>query len=126
MGLLDDLLGGRKKELSPLLDLLKDTAQKVVSAAEAAEKAEAAQQPKPQAAPAVRSEPVAGPSGFSWGPNMPEEENQFNSGLGYQQYFDRIFRAEFPDCRIDCQSLRGAKAARRLRGGGRALSALLL
>lgn len=38
-----------------------------------------------------------GPSGFSWGPVMPAEENQYNFNGTYQQYFDSIFLREFSD-----------------------------
>ena len=37
-----------------------------------------------------------GPSGFSWGPVMSEEENQYNYGGTYLEYFDHIFADDFP------------------------------
>ncbi len=40
--------------------------------------------------------PASGPSGFSWGPTMPDEENQFNFNGTYRQYFEMIFREDFP------------------------------
>ncbi len=40
--------------------------------------------------------PAAAPSGFSWGETMPAEENQFNYPGTYVEYFDGIFRTEFP------------------------------
>lgn len=52
--------------------------------------------PLQQAAQSAPQE-AAGPSGFSWGPVMPEEENQFNFGGSYEEYFEGIFRSEFAD-----------------------------
>ena len=48
-------------------------------------------------------EPIPAPeaSGFSWGPTMPDEENQFNFNGTYVQYFEKVFREEFP--RYDVQ-----------------------
>ena len=36
-----------------------------------------------------------GASGFSWGPVMPSEENQYNYNGTFSQYFDSIFLREF-------------------------------
>ncbi len=47
----------------------------------------------PQAAPAQEA---TGPSGDSWGPVMPAEENQYNFNGTYVQYFEGIFNSEFP------------------------------
>ena len=38
-----------------------------------------------------------GPSGFSWGPKMPAEENQYNYGGSYIDYFREIFKS-FAKC----------------------------
>ncbi|MDO4842614.1 MAG: hypothetical protein Q3982_08080, partial [Phoenicibacter congonensis] len=43
----------------------------------------------------------AEPSGFSWGPQMPAEENQYNFGGSYVQYFEHVYRAEFPEYRVE-------------------------
>lgn len=43
-----------------------------------------------------------GPSGFSWGPDMPEEENQYSYDGNYIDYFMNIYRSEFPEYRISC------------------------
>lgn len=56
-------------------------------------------------------EPVASPSGLSWGEVMPAEENQFNSGLPYYQYFDKILREGFPGYQISGESVRGGNSA---------------
>ena len=45
--------------------------------------------------------PASDASGFSWGPTMPDEENQFNFNGTYVQYFEKVFREEFP--RYDVQ-----------------------
>ena len=42
-----------------------------------------------------------GPSGFSWGPVMPDEENQYNYNGTYKEYFDDVFRSEFPGYMIE-------------------------
>ncbi len=43
-----------------------------------------------------RPEPKPAPSGFSWGEEMPAEENQYSFNGTYLEYFDTIFREEFP------------------------------
>ncbi len=107
MGLFSKILGG---DAAGALDALKDAAQKV--AGEAADKLKEAQtalqndlQNKPQAAaapaaapaPAAAEEEDDGPSGFSWGDRMPAEENQYNFNGGYVQYFETVFREDFPE-----------------------------
>ncbi|WP_297957900.1 hypothetical protein [uncultured Ruminococcus sp.] len=41
-----------------------------------------------------------GKSGFSWGPEMPAEENQFNFNGTYKEYFRDVFMNEFPQYSI--------------------------
>ena len=48
-------------------------------------------------APVQSASPAQGASGFSWGDTMPDEENQFNSGLSYHEYFEKIYKEEFSD-----------------------------
>lgn len=43
----------------------------------------------------------AGKSGNSWGPVMPQEENQFNYKGTYKEYFNDIFRSEFSSYNIE-------------------------
>ena len=43
----------------------------------------------------------AGPSGESWGPVMPAEMNQFNSGNTWWGYFEEIFASDFPQYRVE-------------------------
>ena len=51
--------------------------------------------------PAEQSSQVSGPyensSGLSWGETMPAEENQYNYPGTYLEYFDHIFRDDFPE-----------------------------
>ncbi len=42
-------------------------------------------------------------SGWSWGEEMPAEANQFNYPGSYVEYFDHVFRTEFPEYRITCE-----------------------
>lgn len=102
------------------LDELKNAAQKVAN--EAAEKLKEAQNAvqnqveqrtaapanRPASAPASRpaSAPVQrtrypGAPG-SWGPDMPAEENQFSYTGSFTQYFEMIFREEFPGYTFTC------------------------
>ena len=51
-------------------------------------------------------------AGISYGPVMPAEENQFNSGLPYKDYFKRVFEEAFPQYEIQMlSSNRGKDAA---------------
>lgn len=109
MGIFSKLLNG---DTAGAFDALKDAAQKV--AGEAADKLKEAQtaiqndlanrpaETAPAAAPAQQAAPQAaprsdGPSGFSWGEDMPDEENQYNFGGSYIQYFEMIFREDFSE-----------------------------
>lgn len=49
------------------------------------------------------------PSGFSWGPVMPAEENQYNYNGTYKEYFDHVFRSEFPSYRIESSDFQNGK-----------------
>lgn len=44
---------------------------------------------------------ASGPSGLSWGPQMPSEENQYNFNGNYRQYFENIFAQDFPGYSVD-------------------------
>ncbi len=99
MSLLSKLLGDSKKELAPVLDALKEAAQKagvdsLLSEAAAARPArdEAREEEKPWSQPAR--------NGFSWGEDMPAEENQYSFKGDYLAYFDMVFSQEFPQFRI--------------------------
>ncbi len=65
---------------------------------------------KPESAPQSRpeepqtqnqTEVPSGPSGFSWGPVMPDEPNQYNYNGPFWAYFEEIFHQEFSRYRIE-------------------------
>ena len=104
MSLLSKLLGDSKKELAPVLDALKEAAQKagvdsILNEAQASRPAQAA---APQRRAESWSRPAA--SGFSWGEDMPAEENQYSFKGSYLAYFDMVFSQEFPQYRITRES----------------------
>ena len=99
MGLFSKLFGGEKAAKSLFDEFWKEAGGPPVN------DGTAPQQPA-QTAPqqnysnnSVR--PSSGPSGFSWGPDMPNEENQFSFNGAYHEYFEGIYRSEFPDYQID-------------------------
>jgi len=88
MGFLDKLL--KKGAADALRDLLGNDA------------AAKPQQPAPQQLPSPQQQQNApqqafGPSGWSWGETMPDEENQYNFNGTYDQYFDTVLRQAFPE-----------------------------
>ena len=107
MSLLSKLFGDGKEDV---LGALKEAAQKagvdsLLSGVQAAAQQPAqANRPAQTAAPRqdyrppVREEPAE--SGFSWGEDMPAEENQYNFNGSYLAYFDMVFSREFPQFRI--------------------------
>ena len=115
MSLLSKLLGDSTKELAPVLDALKEAAQKagvdsLLNEVQASQNTQNAQNVRPaQSAPAAAPQPIrpaqrwdseASESGFSWGEDMPAEENQYSFNGTYQAYFDMVFSQEFPQYRI--------------------------
>lgn len=95
MGLFDKLFGG-SQGAQDALNQAKHLAQNVLS--EAQKKAEQAMQNRPADAPQAPSKPAApsAASEFSWGPDMPDEENQYSFSGSYDQYFQSVFRSAFP------------------------------
>ena len=97
MGFLSKLLGGDKeveKAAKGILNgLFGDAEQSAASPAPQANPA--------HAAPAAQQPQSDAPSGFSWGENMPAEENQYNFNGPYQLYFENIFRTDFADLRFE-------------------------
>ena len=95
MGLFKKLLGGAPDiSLEKLAKGITDVAEKAVRkvesyAADSASDSGSQNQARPY-------EPETAASGFSWGKNMPMEENQYNYHGNYVQYFDHIFREDFP------------------------------
>ena len=96
MSLFSKILNGSNSDKSPL-DMLKnavnDVAKEALSAAETAKKNFEA---NTAAAPSRPAEPYRPASGDSWGELMPAEENQYNFGGSYLQYFGKVFREDFP------------------------------
>ena len=45
--------------------------------------------------------------GKSWGPKKPAEENQYNFRGKYYEYFDSIYKAEFPEYDITYETIKG-------------------
>jgi len=93
MGLLSSLFG--KKAAEELGSLVKNMTEGLNLSGE--NKPSAA-----EAAPAQSTAPVSsapeqadGPSGFSWGPVMPDEPNQYNFSGTFEQYFTKIFQEHF-------------------------------
>ena len=118
MGLFSNLFGSDGKDIDNALNKMKNLAEDIMDDGQI--NSQNSQQSKPYS-PAANSEPlnnnrrpepeyVDGPSGDSWGPNMPSEENQFNSGLNYMDYFTKIFEEGFGAYQIDKQNLRDGKA----------------
>jgi hypothetical protein len=110
MSLLSKLLGDSKKELAPVLDALKDAAQKagVDSLLNEVQAARPAQPAPPQRRPEYRARPAE--SGFSWGEDMPAEENQYSFHGNYLGYFDMVFSQEFPQYRITRETPKKGKS----------------
>ncbi len=132
MGILSKLFGGDKNEKSAL-DRLKGLVQEAVEGIAGDEKPTSV--PAPQVQPlqvgggsAVPVDVPSGPSGFSWGEIMPDEENQFNFNGTYVEYFEKIFRENFSEYRIEKELRGGMKAAvfTFWRGDGKALVVELL
>ena len=114
MGLFSNLFGSDGKDIDNALNKMKNLAEDIMDDGQinSQQNRPAASSP---AAPAAASgnngislnnsnsapEYVDGPSGDSWGPNMPAEENQFNSGLDYKTYFTNIFESEFSSYQIN-------------------------
>lgn len=115
MGLFSNLFGNNGKEIDDAFKQMKNLAGDIIDDGQFNNS-----QNKPNAA--TSAAPVQsysadtvqafeeGPSGDSWGPNMPAEENQFNSGLRYQDYFTKVFNEAFPSYQIDKQDVRNGSA----------------
>ena len=56
------------------------------------------QKSSPNPPPPKKGEQVWGT--LPWGPLMPREENQYSFNGSYIEYFDKVFREEFPDYQI--------------------------
>lgn len=109
MSLFSKLLNGAGGDKSPL-DMLKNAAETVLNEAEkAAENARKAQQASPsQTAPQYADQ--GSRSGSGWYDSIPAEENQYNFNGTYLQYFDKLFREEFPGYAIRQEPGRDARS----------------
>ena len=106
MGLFSKLLGEAGADLDKALGeagkALNDMAKKAGITENDIKKAVEDAKAEKAAAPARAADCAddLGPSGFSWGPTMPAEENQYNFDGTYRQYFESIFKSEFGNFRI--------------------------
>ena len=97
MGLLSKLLGDEgSKQLGKLVKTVASEAEKAARQAgvdleQVISGAQSGARPQQSAAPAP-APAEKGPSGFSWGDEMPPEENQYNFAGPYTAYFEMIFR----------------------------------
>jgi hypothetical protein len=116
MGLFSNLFGDSGKDLDNALNKMKNMADNFIDEDEARMRKNQQTASAPADAQAMnnrRPEPVAaaeGPSGDSWGPVMPAEPNQYNSGLGYQDYFSSVFNEAFGAYQIDKEDVRDGRA----------------
>ena len=111
MGLFSKLFGSDGKDIDDALGKMKNLAEDIIDDGQIN-----SQQNKPstpvegaQSLNAQRYEPSDepdGPSGDSWGPKMPDEPNQYNSGLSYQDYFSQVFAEAFPSYQIRKEPLK--------------------
>ncbi|MBQ2062766.1 MAG: hypothetical protein II458_08885 [Oscillospiraceae bacterium] len=77
-------------------------------------------EPKLQTGSHIDPIPEDGPSGFSWGPTMPDEENQFNFNGTHIEYFEMVFREDFPGYTVRRESSpNGKRTAFTFLDGGR-------
>ena len=100
MSFLSKLLGGDKnaeKEIKNLLNGLFGNQQQGQPAAPKEETPAEPAEPAPSPQPAES----ASRSGFSWGDEMPAEENQYNYNGTYEQYFEHVFAEDFPAYRFE-------------------------
>ena len=98
MSFLSKLLGGDKNAEKAAKDLLNGLFGNAQPNQTAAPKTET-----PVSTPVASQTPAqsGAPSGFSWGEEMPAEENQYNYNGTYEQYFEHIFGEDFPVYRFE-------------------------
>ena len=115
MGLFSNLFGSNGKEIDDAFKQMKNLAGDIIDDGQInSSQRQTAAAPVSNAAPQYNNAPVQtysdGPSGDSWGPSMPAEENQYNSGLKYQDYFTKVFNEGFPSYQIDKEDVRNGSA----------------
>ena len=106
MGLLSKLFGGDKtaeREAKNLLNGLFGNEEPDRSAAPTTGTREET--------PVCRTQPSgsSAPSGFSWGDEMPAEENQYSHGGAFWTYFEGIFQSEFAAYRVEKKEITAFK-----------------
>lgn len=92
-GIIDDIANAKRQETLDRIERERETADTV-----------------PETAEYTESVPESGPSGFSWGPDMPDEENQYNFNGTYKEYFNDVFRSEFSNYKIESSDAYNGKA----------------
>ena len=121
MGLFSKLFGGNEEDKNSFLGALKEAADKLKNEAEKAgidlkedfkaEKKEDSHGSFTQAEVTPnKPEAEKAPAGTWWGPLMPDEENQYNFSGTWKEYFDGIFRNEFPEYEVTRETVREGKA----------------
>ncbi len=91
MGLFSKLFGGSDKDEQSAMDFLKD----LISGSNDSQESQDVQTGQD---PEYEEE---GESGFSWGPKMPAEENQFNFPGPFIDYFRKVLREDFGSYRLE-------------------------
>ena len=102
MSFLSKLFGDSKEgkdALKFLETLLKEKEKEKAKQKENAAKNQEPQTTAPAPQPTYDDIDEDGPSGFSYGPRMPEEPNQYNYDGPYLQYFQSVYAEEFPALR---------------------------
>ena len=111
MGLLSNLFGGKLPD-SPLLDKMDQMLDKLKNEAEQAQQNAAAEAPAEAAPAAEAAEPAPAPSGLPWGGEVPPaEENSFTYQGTYLEYFEHVFREEFPEYTLDIEQYNNGRRA---------------
>ena len=98
MGLFKEILGGAADlGLDKLVKTVTEATEKVVNKVESYADSQPSQnQSSSFSSYSQNSYSEEAPSGFSWGEQMPAEENQYNYPGNYVQYFAHIFAEDFP------------------------------
>lgn len=116
MGLFSNLFGDSGKDIDNAFSKMKNLAGDLIDDGQINQSKTQPAAPVAAPAPQYNNSTQAqafeeeGPSGDSWGPNMPAEENQFNSGLKYQDYFTKVFTEAFSSYQIDKEDVRDGSA----------------
>ena len=132
MSLFSKIFGENKDARSVLENFAKSVKEELESENRPAASSAQASGPAPHQGQVIpSSEPApaqSAPFGVSWGKEMPAEPNQFNYPGTYTQYFEEIFREEFPDylVRKDIPNVKNAVVYTFVQGEKRALVVELL